>query len=327
MKISILFWFLLSTSLVFIYCDQKRVLLIGLDGLNPSCLKNTKNFEYFFENGAYTYTAHSTKEAMSSTGWSAILCSMESEDSKIYGNSWIPPEINDPLRKNSLKCLFETIKKQNSKLKTGFYYDWDWLEYFGNKYMGDSYIDDEFSCLYYDFYGCDQVIKMIFRNVLENIQHASSYDYDFFFLYLGAIDFAGHNEGWCGEEYMRQVEIVNEYVNYILKVFQESKLLDNTYVIITADHGADIGSKDHGLQNDANLFVPFFIVGPDVKKKYEISETVHLIDLAPTITRLLGLKKHEKWKGEFIKEFLENYEEDDNLNTSFNDEGGRRLLI
>lgn len=317
MKILIKFWFFLGSFLFLISCERKRVLLIGLDGLNPGCLKNTKNFDYFFQNGAYTFTAHSTKEAWSSTGWSALLCSMESNDTGILDNSWVPPEINEPLRKNGLKCLFEVIKKQNPRLKTGFYYDWDWLEFFGNKYMGDSYIDDEYSCVYYDFYGCDQVIKMIFRNVLENISEGS-YDFDFFFLYLGAIDFAGHNQGWCGEEYMRQVEIIDEYVNYILKVFQQSNLLENTYVILTADHGGEIGALNHGKQNDDNLFVPFFIIGPDVKKKYEISETVHLIDLAPTITRILGLKKHEKWKGELIKEFLENY----NLDTCFNDEGG-----
>lgn len=314
----------LSITISFTF-DRPRVLLIGLDGLNPSCLKETPYFKYFLENGSFTFKARSTIEAWSATGWSALLCSLHSLDSGILDNSWVPSWFENNSTNNvssiegnkHLRCLFEIIKRQNANLKTGFYYDWDWLEYFGNKYIEGSFIDDEFSCTVEDFLGCDEIIKKKFFRRIEEISFQNSFDFDFFFLYLGAIDYAGHGRGWCGEDYMTIVKRTDETINKILDVLRERHLLDDTYILITSDHGASIGALNHGEQNDANLFVPFFITGPGIRKNYEILKPIHLVDMAPTITKILKLKKYENWSGKAIQEVFEYIEEDPFLEKCF----------
>ena len=167
--------------------NHPRVLLIGIDGLNPSCIKDTSYFDYFIQNGSYTFKAKSTFEAWSSSGWSALLCSIDSSDSGILNNEWIPSWLNSSKTvkgitnieaNNPLGCIFEMIKLQNKHFRTGFYYDWDWLEFFGNKYMKEEFIDDEFSCIVDGFLSCDGIIKERFMN---KIQEFPKNDFYFFF--------------------------------------------------------------------------------------------------------------------------------------------------
>ena len=311
--------FLFSTFLCQIF-SVNRVLLIGLDGLNPSCLKDTSYFDYFLQNGSYTFTAKSTYEAWSSTGWSSLLCSLDSSDTGIFDNSWVPSWLKSDKSQKTITavegetqpftCIFETIKTQKRNYRTGFYYDWDWLEYFGNKYIMGKYIDDEFSCRDGDFSECDEIIKKLFHEKVERIWVGSKEDFEFFFLYLGAIDYMGHTKGWCGSEYMFSIANVDMYIREILKVMEEKNILKDTYIMLTSDHGASIGAFNHGEQNDDNLFVPFFVMGPGVRKNYEIMGNVHLLDVAPTVVKMLRLKKYQKWRGKAVMEIFEQPEDD-----------------
>lgn len=297
-----------------------RVLLIGLDGLNPSCISNTSFFDYFIQNGSYTYKAKSTIQAWSSTGWSSLLCSLESIDSGILDNYWTPywlePNNKETQKISSiegdkpLNCIFEILKRQNNAIRTGFYYDWDWLEYFGNKYIGGTYIDDEFSCTVDDFVVCDEIIKNMFTNKIENITSETDLknDFDFFFLYLGSIDYIGHEKGWCGEDYQNQIKEIDQYIRKIITNLQEKGLLENTYILLTSDHGASVGAYNHGEQNDENLLIPFFAMGPEIKKNHEIVNSVYLIDIAPTVVKMMSLKKYHKWRGKVVSEIFENYQ-------------------
>jgi hypothetical protein len=233
-------------------------------------------------------------------------------------NSWMPswifsnknPQHISTIEGNKpLNCIFEIIKQQKSKYRTGFYYDWDWLEYFGNKYMGGQYIDDEYSCREGDFAVCDEIIKKRFSEKIKIISPGSEQDFEFFFLYLGAIDFRGHTKGWCGVEYMKTIETVDSYIRDVLNTFEKKGLLENTQVLLTSDHGASVGAFNHGEQNDDNLFVPFFAMGPGIRKNYEIVGNVHLLDIAPTVMKMMRLKKYPKWRGKVVVEIFENIDE------------------
>ena len=76
---------------------------------------------------------------------------------------------------------------------------------------------------------------------------------------------------------------------------------DDTYLIITSDHGGEYLGKRHGMLRDDNLFVPIFIQGPSIIKNNEIKESLRLIDIAPTIFNFLNLSPSEMWRGRVIK--------------------------
>ncbi|MFX1409545.1 MAG: sulfatase [Promethearchaeota archaeon] len=78
-------------------------------------------------------------------------------------------------------------------------------------------------------------------------------------------------------------------------------LLDNTLIIITADHGEEF--KEHGdFSHNSKLYeelihVPLIIVGPNLPSNVIIEDLVSLIDLAPTIIDYLTLSKIEDFMG------------------------------
>jgi len=79
---------------------------------------------------------------------------------------------------------------------------------------------------------------------------------------------------------------------------------ENNYVIITADHGENLEDKDKAGRHvdrltDELLHIPLIIYGGELKPK-RIDIKASLIDLAPTILDLLGIKKPKCFKGESL---------------------------
>jgi arylsulfatase A-like enzyme len=97
---------------------------------------------------------------------------------------------------------------------------------------------------------------------------------------------------------------VDELVDSLVSRLEESRQLDNTYIIYTSDNGFHIGQhrlppgKTCGFEED--IRVPLFIRGPGVPEGYvQESVTTH-IDLAPTIFNLAGIPPRSDFDGTAI---------------------------
>lgn len=78
---------------------------------------------------------------------------------------------------------------------------------------------------------------------------------------------------------------------------------DNTYIIITSDHGEQFmehGFVGHGLLYDEVIHVPLIICGPEVEKNVIVDNQISLLDLSPTIIDTLGIKKVKSFLGESL---------------------------
>jgi len=76
--------------------------------------------------------------------------------------------------------------------------------------------------------------------------------------------------------------------------------LANTFVILTADHGEELGEHGnfgHHSLYDGVLHVPLIINGPGIKGGTLVKQQVSLINLAPTITGLAGINKPRSFLG------------------------------
>jgi arylsulfatase len=94
--------------------------------------------------------------------------------------------------------------------------------------------------------------------------------------------------------YDATVRYVDDEVGRLLAGLDERGTLENTIVVITADHGEALG--DHGLffahdftVYDELLRVPLVIVAPDIAHQ-RIDEPVSLIDVLPTLCHLAALE-------------------------------------
>lgn len=87
------------------------------------------------------------------------------------------------------------------------------------------------------------------------------------------------------------------WVGRLMALLERLGELDHTVVVITADHGDNVG--EHGLLRhglclyDTLLHVPFIIRPPGGAGGQRIRNMVRLIDLAPTLLTLCGIEEEE----------------------------------
>ena len=123
----------------------------------------------------------------------------------------------------------------------------------------------------------------------ELINYVKAFDTDFTFFLMGYTDWAGHKFGWMSDEYMSAMESSWSNIEKIM-----TELGDEYTYIITADHGGH--DRTHGSEMPEDMIIPVMLCGKAFEAGKEI-DGVKLIDIAPTVTTLLGVEPDEEWEG------------------------------
>lgn len=92
---------------------------------------------------------------------------------------------------------------------------------------------------------------------------------DVTFLHLRDCDSTGHKDGWDlkpGSPYLETARRVDGLVGALLDAIQSTPATrDQTWVILTADHGGLTATKGHGEAKESdNYTIPFYVWGPGV---------------------------------------------------------------
>jgi predicted AlkP superfamily pyrophosphatase or phosphodiesterase len=292
---------------------KTRVMLIGIDGLFKRCMNESEHssFDYMMQEGSYTLSGRTAIETLSASGWSNILCGLDTEDTGVTNNDWWAPWMYGGHSYNvtpvtgvdePFPCIFSELKKNNKNLVTKATFAWEWFLNIGNLSMPGS-LDEDMLCSPLPDMNMPPSIRcdnIMLQNGLKFIRE----DFDFAFVYFGSVDESGHMFGFCSPEYIDRISNINKYVEILLDELKGNGIYDNTYIIITTDHGAEYMKPWHGEWDDDNLHVPWYIVGPDVKKNYMIKAKFNDIDIPATIMNLFGYKGNPFWRSTPITEFL-----------------------
>lgn len=92
--------------------------------------------------------------------------------------------------------------------------------------------------------------------------------------------------------YLAEVGYQDHYLGQLLDQLEAAQQLDNTYIIVVADHGENLG--EHGLLNhqyslhEPLLHVPLIIRGPGLAAGQRVAAPVQTLDLFRTILDLAG---------------------------------------
>ena len=105
------------------------------------------------------------------------------------------------------------------------------------------------------------------------------------------------------DRYDGELLYTDRHVGRFLQGLKKRALWDRVAVIVTSDHGegfggrADRGVRYHGHSlYDFEIKVPLYMRVPGVKKRV-VSRPVGLVDIAPTICELAGLKPDDSFRG------------------------------
>jgi arylsulfatase A-like enzyme len=78
----------------------------------------------------------------------------------------------------------------------------------------------------------------------------------------------------------------------------------DTAVVVQADHGGH--GRNHGTDAPEDMTIPWLAAGPSIRAGHVIQTPVSLLDTAPTIAHMLGLKASPQWEGRCVDEIFVN---------------------
>lgn len=118
------------------------------------------------------------------------------------------------------------------------------------------------------------------------------------------------------QAYLACVAFVDEQIGYVLKGLEDSAFKDNTIVVLTSDHGWQMGEKGYLFKNspwEESTRVPLIIRNAKNSMTGKVDQPVSLVDLYPTLVDLCSLKGDNKLNsngaelgGYSLKTFLKN---------------------
>ncbi|MGI6351515.1 MAG: sulfatase [Armatimonadota bacterium] len=99
----------------------------------------------------------------------------------------------------------------------------------------------------------------------------------------------------CGIRYM------DEHIGRILDHLDSKGVLEDTAVIVTADHGEDLGELDcygeHGVSDYITHRIPMIVRWPGLQQGHVDDELHYNLDLCPTLADVFGAAPRPQWQG------------------------------
>lgn len=256
-------------------------LFFMLDGVRPDAIATATcpTLNALMQRGAYTLAAQSVMPSVTLPCHTSIFHSVPPTRHGITANVWTPLA-------RPLPGLVD-LAKQQLGLRCAFFINWEELRDLsrpGNLahlwYTDASYLE----------HGDDLVAD-------EAIRVLPAANFDFAFVYFGTVDTMGHLFGWMSPEYLAQLERVDKQLGRVLDV-----LPADASFIVQADHGGH--DRSHGTDLPEDMTIPWLAAGPNVRAGHQIQAAVSLLDTAPTLARMLGLKASSQWEGLCVDEIF-----------------------
>ena len=274
---------ILSCSLILINVsgcrkeEDKRVLLISIDGLRSDAVENTEYGKYLLKNSTYSLEVTAVNPTITLPNHMSMFHSVLPDEHKVKSNTYEPSK--------SLGAGINEVVFNRGKT-AALFYNWENIKYVATKGTTEisKYISGEDN-------GWEQSNTLIGEACIEYITSTPT---DFAFLYLGFLDEQGHNYGWLSQEYYYAL---NESFSLVESVI-DAAFKQNYTVIITSDHGGHDYSHSAGTIQDT--IIPLFIIGKGFKKGNNIGP-ISILDVAPTVIDILNMTPPAYWKGKAIK--------------------------
>ena len=110
--------------------------------------------------------------------------------------------------------------------------------------------------------------------------------------------------------YALEVEDVDKRIGEILDVLEAKGQKDNTLVVLTSDHGEQLGEHDiyfhhHGLYEES-VRVPLIMNAPYLGVEGTVSQEVRLMDITPTVLGAVGNEPLKRSEGENLLRYVNN---------------------
>ena len=252
-----------------------KIILILVDGMRPDSLEGIEAAQKIIKASTYTMNAQTVVPSVTLPCIISLFHSVAPMRHGTTTNVYAP-------QVRPIRGLCEVLKGFGKEC--AIFYDWEEVRD----------VSRPNSIAHAAFYagkrlGYDVTGKKLTDDLID---YAKSYKMDFAFLHLARTDWTGHKFGWMGEEYMTAMQGSWDNIERII-----TELSDEYAYVIVADHGGH--DRTHGSEMPEDMTIPVILYGAPFERGKEI-DGVNIIDIAPTVTTLLGAEPDDEWEGTSI---------------------------
>lgn len=268
------FCFLFSFN-VFAQNNEKKVLIIGIDGCRPDVLKEaqTPEIDKLIGNGAYSFEAKTDPISSSGICWTGMLTGVWHEKHHVISNAYKNPNVKE------YPHFFRRIKESSPELKTYSIVNWHPIHKIlqeGDADVIESYSPD----------------KKVTKRVVEVLSKENP---DVVFVQLDDVDHAGHAHDYLidSPKYVKAIRKADGQVGKMVKAIEMRSTYKNEdwLIIVSTDHGGS--NFTHGKDIPEHTTI-FYIASGNATKKGEIYD-VNVVDVCTTALAHLGVKIEAEW--------------------------------
>jgi len=249
------------------------VFVIVIDGLRPDALQRaqTPNLDRLWQSGLYSWNAQTVMPSTTLPAIASLVSGVPPERHQILSNYW-----TSALGRITVPTIFEIAQSDNISTAA-----------FVSKHM----LEHLFS-LETPFF----VLNTDARHLIEvAIEYIAEHRPRLVFLHLSDVDDAGHRSGWMTVRQLQAVERVDEAIGLLLQSLEDLKILNDSVIIVTADHGGH--GRIHGTDDPRDMTIPWILWTPDIEIGRELTQPIRIYDTAATALAALGLVIPSDWLG------------------------------
>lgn len=241
--------------------DVPRVLIFSIDGLRPDCLlrADAPNIHKLMNVGSFSMWCRTTDVAITIPSHTSMLTGVTPEKHGINFNGDPPddaqikvPTLFDLAKEKGYTTGLASGKRKFSLFAMTGHLDHIWTP-------TDGVVDDASTATH-----AVQIIK--------------DYKPDVMYVHFGATDATGHGIGWGTPEQIATIGLADKAVGRVLDAYREIGDLDNTFIILSADHGGTL--RSHGRGDIRSHFIPWIAVGPNVRSDFDLTRLGKEYDLS-----------------------------------------------
>jgi len=247
----------------------KHAYVIVIDGCNLDQFNKAKKpvMENLAKNGTTYRKMKTIYPARTVVCFSSMLSGLPKEKTGINSNLVLKPH------RLPVKTIFDMLEENNKKGKL-----------IAIAHLLDVFPDNTYSvCSLMPNSTADTTIFNIAKDIIKKE------DPDLLVTQLISVDQTGHARGCFTDDYIKAIENVDHLMGDFIKFLDKNKKLDDSVIIIMADHGQSKGIGGHGHWDKGEIYVPFIIFGKNIEKGRTITEEHNILSLTPLIRNALGI--------------------------------------
>ncbi|MGG3450487.1 alkaline phosphatase family protein [Domibacillus aminovorans] len=260
----------------------KRVVFIGIDGAGNAVKDpqaNAKNIQKLISEGAGTYEAKAMLPTISAENWGSMFHGVGPSKHQLTNGI---VDKNPYPEKNPYPSYMKMLKQERPMLQQASFTTWSPI----NKGI----IEDSAGA-YKVNGGNDETTT---QKTVDYIKTKGQSTRNIF-VHLDEVDGAGHGNGYYTPKFYEQVQKADQYVGQIVQALEDEGLMEDTLIILTADHGGT-SSGGHGGSSPEEQTVFWAAKGKSIKPGTVLSDEVEVVDTAAIVARALRLDIPENWE-------------------------------